>query len=211
MGAVFGGAEIRFAEIVEQGGGDEKPAFLKGHLLGADVHELDERVEQKLEGGQGAACAQHFLREGGCEIAACAVARHGQAVRVDVQLVGAVYDPAPCGVCVFVCGGEFVFWGEAVVDRNDAGAGGVGQATGDHVVAVEIADDEAAAVEIDHGWPCAEASAKRGVEAGRARTGTAIDDERGDIGELWRIAFDGAAGAEEAGAQALGDLLGGKT
>ena len=83
------------------------------------------------------------------EIAAGAVAANGKARRVDAERGAVCRNPFGRGDAVLDRGREFVLGRQAVIDRDDRAAGGIGQMAAHRVVAFEIADDPAAAVEKD--------------------------------------------------------------
>ena len=133
-------------------------------------------VDQQLELQLALGVAAHVDRHRGGEVAAGAVAADADAGRVDADLGGVVEGPAGGGQGVVVAGGEGVFGREAVVHRQDLGAGVGGEAAAVGVVSLEVADDPAAAVEIDQAR-AGRRGVGRGVEAGRDRAAGAADLE----------------------------------
>ena len=98
--------------------------------------------------------------------------------------------PARGGCTVVDRGGEFVFGGHAVVDRNDPAARGIGETAADHIVRFEVAQQPATAVILDQ---------RRQPFGGRCRSGgTAArgyhpGDRGGDVAGFRHVLGPGAA------------------
>ncbi len=92
------------------------------------------------------AAITHEQRRDGGEIGAGAVAANGEAAFVDAKAGGVLGHPHRGGVGVFHRRREFMFRREAVIDRDNRAAGGLGQGAAQAVVGIETADDKAAAV-----------------------------------------------------------------
>jgi hypothetical protein len=117
------------------------------------AREVDGRVDEQL-GDQRAPRVPAVECRGGGEVAACAVARHRDAVGAAAQLVDVVERPLGRGHAVVVRGRERVLGGEPVAHVHHDGAQRGGQPARVAVVRVEIADHPAAAVEEDDRCAC---------------------------------------------------------
>ena len=83
------------------------------------------------------------------EVAAGAVAAEREARHIDAPALAVGGEPADRGDAVIEPGRELVLGGQAVVDARDHEAAGLGEPPAGAVVAVEAADDPAAAVDED--------------------------------------------------------------
>lgn len=117
------------------------------------------------------------LGERGGESAAGAVTGHGDFAAPAPGLDG---EPVQCGEGVVEGVRKFVFRGEAVIEGEDCGAGGAGEAAADSVVGIEAAMHVAAAVEEEDGSPHLSI---RNVESGGAEFGGAGDAEIDDAAD----------------------------
>ena len=119
-------------------------------LYGGPVHgEIDRRVEQQLSAqGRHAAIARQQT-DHGRKVAAGAVATDREPVAVDAYRGARFGDPSGGGEAVVDSRREFVLGRQAVIDRNDRAACGVGEVTAQAVIAIKVADNPAAAMKID--------------------------------------------------------------
>ncbi len=111
-----------------------------------------------------AAAVPAHQRDDGGEVAARAVSGDGDPARVDPERARVERRPLGRGITVFGCGGELRFRGEAVVDGDDDAVGALRELAAGRVVAVEAAENEAAAVEEDEAR-LARGAADRRVDA----------------------------------------------
>ena len=108
-------------------------------------------IDQKLKHQRRAAAIAGIQRDHGREIAAGAVAADRQAAGIDAEAGRVGCDPARGRDGVVDGGRELVLGRQPVIDRNDDAARGVGERAADLVVALQVADHPAAAVEEDQG------------------------------------------------------------
>ncbi|BBN48886.1 hypothetical protein JPH1_33610 [Mycobacterium avium subsp. hominissuis] len=97
----------------------------------------------------GAAVAGPLCRHGG-EGAAGRIPGHGDPARVAVQPGRVLGRPKRCGPSIFDRGWVGVFGGQPVVHRHHDRPGADRVLAGRAVVGVQVADDETAAVEVQH-------------------------------------------------------------
>ena len=88
-------------------------------------------------------------RDDGGQVAPGAVAGNRQPARIDAVPLGVVGDPARGGDRILDGGGELVLGRQTVVDGHDDGGDGIGDRAADLVVALQVADHPAAAMEVD--------------------------------------------------------------
>src|SRR5580700_6005268 len=104
------------------------------------------------------------------EIAAGAVAADGEALAVDAEGYGLPRDPRSRREAILDRCRKFVFRSEAVIDRDDDASRPIGKMAAEAVMGVEIADDPAAAMEVDEGGKGAAGRCRRAaIEAQRDR------------------------------------------
>ncbi len=117
------------------------------------------------------------------EVAAGAVAADGEPRRIDPERRALPGDPGGRGEAILDRGREFVLGRQAVVDRDDGAAGGIGEMAAERVVRFDIADDPAAAVEIDqHRQVRRRRGAGAAIEA--QRNGAAIRPRCREVADL---------------------------
>jgi hypothetical protein len=109
--------------------------------------QVEHRVEQGLKDHRRQRAIAGHEGQGGGQVATSTVAADGQARGVDVQRLGLRRQPAQRGSGVVQSRREGVFGREAVVHRNDTQASSVGNAPAQAVVAVQVANDPAAAMQ----------------------------------------------------------------
>jgi hypothetical protein len=115
--------------------------------LGREV-EVGDRVEQQLRGEAGALAVAGGDRDRRGEVPAGAVPAGGDALGVASQLGGVLGHPRGRREAVVEGSGVGVLEREPVVDRDDDGAGPVGDPADRVVADVDVADHPAAAVEV---------------------------------------------------------------
>src|SRR5690606_4720797 len=174
-----------------------------------DAAQVQRRVEQHLQGGPRGPGGAQPARRGGGDLPAGAVAGDADAGGVQAERGGAGGDPADGGDGVVDGGGVGVLGRAAVPDRHPGDAAGPCQRPHDRVVGVDVAEDPAAAVEVDQGGRGTAGGGGAGggkVQAGGQRPGGAVhaevlhraDREAGGAGQVGGVRAarggDGAAG-----------------
>ena len=99
--------------------------------------------------------------------------------------------------------GEAIFGREAVVDGEHAATRAFGEAAAQHVMAVEIAEHEAAAMEEQDARAGRHAGAEGHVKARLDIAGGARNDQRTDFRQLRRIRLGAVVHAQKLAAQAV--------
>ena len=122
------------------------------------------RAEQKLQRRREAGLRRGARGERG-ELAAGGIAADADAAGRQAEARGIAQSGRQRGDGVVVGGGKAGFRRAPVVDGDDAASGAGGERGGERVVAVEIAGDEAAAVEIDEAGQHVAAASGRRIEA----------------------------------------------
>ena len=134
----------------------------------------DARIEQQLEGDLAGRVVLQVDGDRGRQVAAGRVAADRDALGVHAQVVGVVERPLGRRQRVVVAGRERMLRRQPVVDRQHPHAGQRGQPPAVAVMGLQVADGEAAAVEIDQAaaWGL---GAGGGVQPRWDRTGSAAD------------------------------------
>ncbi|MNE27717.1 hypothetical protein D3C80_1211360 [compost metagenome] len=189
----------------------EEVAVGEGGVGGAGTAQVGDRVEQALVGDARAALLRGLAAGGDGQVGPGAVAGHGQASGVDLQF-GAAPGQIVQGVEGVQRGGRVARFGRAaVVHRHHRRTAEQGQAAAQLVMAVEVAEDEAAAVEEHHERQAG--LRLRPVQARRQRAGGTGDAQLAHLGQGCRRAQrrHGAGLAHGGGVQAgkVGGRLGG--
>ena len=91
--------------------------------------------------------------DGSRQVAPCAVAADGDALRVDAQWMGMLGHPLESGDGIVKSGWEWVFRAESVIHRQHHTARTVGQAAAQHIMGFEVANGPAATVVVDQRRP----------------------------------------------------------
>ena len=149
VGAV-GGAGVVVAEPGHVVGGEEVALGVRdagGVGLPVVVDEVGGRVDEQLRRERGAAGVAQLLGDDGGQVAARAVAADREPGRVAAELGDVLGGPAGGGEAVVDGGRERRLGREPVVDRQHDDVGLAADPAALVVVGVEVADDEAAAVE----------------------------------------------------------------
>ena len=106
-------------------------------------------IDQELVYEPRAAAITRFERDDRREVAAGAVAADREAPGIDAEPRCVGGNPPRRGDGILRGGGKFVLGCEPIVDGDDETRGGVGERSADLVVALEVADHPAPAVEVD--------------------------------------------------------------
>ena len=72
------------------------------------------------------------------------------AIRVNAQRASLLVNPLTGGDTVIHCRWEFMFWCQTIIQGDDFDAGTVGQLAAGAVMAIQVADHKAAAMNKDH-------------------------------------------------------------
>jgi hypothetical protein len=171
---------------------------------GGVAGDVQHRVDQQLEGDRGPAAVAGAERDHRGQVAAGAVAGHGQAVLGPAQGGRVGRRPQRGRVRVLDRGRPAVLGGQPVVDRDDHRRGGRGQGPAQRVVAVQGPHHPAAAVEEDHDRE--RRGALGGVDPHRQLPGRPRDHLVGDRGHRHRRPVEGR-GVLDVEGPGLGDRL----
>ena len=126
----------------------QRHAVGDARIAGRGRCQVGGRVEQGLQlARRQRAIARHQRQHGG-QVAACAVAGHAQAGRIDLQGASLLMQPAPGAGAVVNGGRKAVLWGQAIVHRHHTDLGLVGQLPTQPIVAVQVANDPAPSVQV---------------------------------------------------------------
>ncbi len=125
-------------------------------------------IDQQLERRRGSAGARRKLRGHRRQIAAGAVAAHGDPVRISTEPAGVRERPAERGVGVVDRGGKPMLGRQPVVDRKYVCAGVAAENSARAVVRVQVAVEEPATV-VEDEQRMGTAGLGRGVVAGAER------------------------------------------
>lgn len=129
---------------------------------GAAHREIGDRVHQQLEPGQREAGVPEPQAGGGSEIPAGAVTGDGDPGGVGAEVPGVTAGPVEHRGALSQRGREAMLGGQAVVQREQAEPACGDEIPADRVVGIQVAENEAAAVDVDDQWQFA-AGARRPV------------------------------------------------
>ena len=132
----------------------QQEALLEGEVRRALRREVADRIDQELEGGGRAVARAHEPGRDGGEVASGAVAADRDPCRVDAEGRRVVARPLERGRRVLDGGRERVLRSHPVVHGQHGHAGVAGEEAADALARHEVADHEAAAVEVEeHPFP----------------------------------------------------------
>ena len=141
--------EILVGEPVHQLFVEEIALTIVALGLGRVLGKVGDGIDQQLELQRRTSAVARHHGDDGREVTARAVTADRDAARVDPELAGVLGDVTRRAVGVLGSRGELVLGREPIVHRYHHAARGIGEATADAIVRVEIADHEPTAVKVD--------------------------------------------------------------